>query len=91
MAATSPREVEYHGEKHMYKTVYQDQYGKLIVRERSYTLTLFDTQYRESDQLPVSIERIRPKQTKDRLTEFVEDYVSEHPNSDLLARLTKTA
>jgi len=75
----------------MYKTVYQDKYGKLIVRERSYTLTLFDTEYRESDQLPVSIERIRPAQTKDRLTEFVEDYVSEHPHSDLLARLTKTA
>ena len=75
----------------MYKTVYQDKYGKLIVRERSYTLTLFDTEYRESDQLPVPVERIRPTQTKDRLTEFVEDYVSEHPNSDLLARLTKTA
>ena len=75
----------------MYKTVYQDQYGKLIVRERSYTLTLFDTEYRESDQLPVPVERIRPAQSNDRLTEFVEDYVAEHPNSDLRARLTKTA
>jgi hypothetical protein len=75
----------------MYKTVYQDKYGRLIVRERSYTLTLFDTEYRESDPLPVPFERMRPAHSNDRLSEFVEEYVAEHPNSDLLARLTKTA
>lgn len=75
----------------MYKTVYQDKYGRLIVRERSYTFTLFETEYHESDPLPVPIERIRPAQSNDRLTEFVEEYVAEHPDSDLLARLTKTA
>ena len=74
----------------MYKTVYQDQYGRLIVRERSYTLTLFENEYRESDPLPVPIERMRPAQSEDHLSEFVEDYVADHPNSDLLERLTRT-
>jgi hypothetical protein len=79
------------GDGTMYKTVYQDKYGRLIVRERSYTLTLFNTEYHESDPLPVPIERMRPAHSNDRLSEFVEEYVAEHPNSDLLARLTKTA
>ncbi len=75
----------------MYKTVYQDKYGKLIVRERSYTLTLFSTEYRESDPLPVPAERMRPAQAQDRLSQFVHEYVAEHPDSDLLLRLTRTA
>jgi hypothetical protein len=75
----------------MYRNVYEDKYGKLIVRERSYTLTLFNTQYRESESLPVPAERMRPRHTKDRLSEFVEEYVTEHPGSDLLEQLTKTA
>jgi hypothetical protein len=75
----------------MYKTVYQDKYGKLIVRERSYTLTVFESEYQESDPIPVPIERIRPARAQDRLSRFVRDYMEEHPNTDLLNRLTRGA
>jgi hypothetical protein len=43
----------------MYETVYQEKYGRLTVRERSYTLALYDEDYRESDPIPIPMERIR--------------------------------
>jgi hypothetical protein len=75
----------------MYKTVYQETYGRLTVRERSYTLALDGEDYRESDPIPVPMERISPARRSDRLSEFVRDFVAEHPNTDLVNRLTKTA
>ena len=75
----------------MYKTVYQEKYGRLTVRERSYTLTLYDGDYQESDPIPVPMERISPARTSDRLSEFVREFIGEHPNTDLVSRLTKTA
>ncbi len=75
----------------MYRNVYQDKYGTLIVRERSYTLTLFEEDYTESDAVPIPIERIKPGRTSDRLSNFVQDYVLNHPTTDLVARLAKTA
>jgi len=73
----------------MYKTVYQERYGRLTVRERSYTLTLYDGDYQESDPIPIPVERIR--WASDRLSEFVRGFVAEHPKTDLVNRLTKTA
>ena len=73
----------------MYKTVYQEKYGRLTVRERSYTLTLSDGDYQESDPIPIPMERIR--WASDRLSEFVRDFIAEHPKTDLVNRLTKTA
>jgi hypothetical protein len=73
----------------MYKTVYQEKYGRLTVRERSYTLTLYDGDYQESDPIPIPAERIH--WASDRLSEFVRDFIAEHPKTDLVNRLTKTA
>jgi hypothetical protein len=73
----------------MYKTVYQEKFGRLTVRERSYTLTLYDEDYLESDPIPVPMERISPARECDRLSEFVRDFVAGHPNTDLVNRLTK--
>jgi hypothetical protein len=70
----------------MYKTVYQEKYGRLTVRERSYTLTLYDEDYQESDPIPIPMERIR--RASDRLSEFVRDFVAEHLNTDMVNRLT---
>ena len=74
----------------MYKTVYREKYGKLTIRERSYTFSLDEANYRESDDIPVPVERIRPAQAG-QLSTFVRHYVADHPKTDLLDRLTKTA
>ena len=70
----------------MYKTVYEEKCGRLTVRERSYTLTLYDGDYHESDPIPIPMERIR--WASDRLSAFVRDFVAEHPNTDMVNRLT---
>ncbi len=75
----------------MYKTVYRASYGKLTVRERSYTLTLNEPKYRESDSVPVPAERIQPRRAGDPLPTFVQQYVSEHPKTDLVDRLVKAS
>ena len=75
----------------MYKTVYKEKYGKLTVRERSYTLALNDEDYREADEIPVPIERIQPAKADARLSEFVRHYLDDHPETDLVDKLTKAA